>query len=553
MSLVLAAPPSPGPADSANTNTMRATGSFSNLPNDIICEILRILSGIGRKNIFIATIQNVYREYVISATHICQSWRKAALEYPILWNHIVIPLFCQDQVMQYISRSESMPLIIYVSDKARTLDALESVLYRICDWHLYLDPTLVEGLNLAHYLSKCGDLNTLRIVLNTYAQGRDQHAFPMNLLQTPIPKLQRLSVQDFSFTSDLIWLGNLTHLSLRSVYMPLEEFLNVMSSCSKLEYLRLGHSGSCPASPPSPMEPHIRVALPLLRDFILETDIFHEHFDIDIFHHLNLPSLINASIVWNHPGLRLFRAGNALFFNDIPRVERCDLLEISAGPQHLVVEGISLQNSNAFGTKRVKMTWRFPVFSSDRCGYSYFVEHIFKDLTVISDGIFPGVKTLKFSFSGLQTTVPKSDESKELLNSMSQVERLIFFARADGLTETYKDLHMNIIEAIGASDIFSVVESLRSSRLHCIQIIGFRFQVETQSLDCPIFDLLMKVLLRRKNLDYPLRQLHINKANGLTMEHVCQLRTVVDSVIWDKEFNIIPTKREIVTEQVSIA
>lgn len=243
------------------TNQQSIEVSLSNLPNDIICEILFILSASGGQK---------QEAWWIAATHICKRWRQTAMNTPLLWNHIAIPSFSRDRLLEYLDRSGSAPLVVYLRRgvRARNLQMIEGHLHRIHEWCIHSYPVPTPECDIVSYINNSSELKCLWL-----ANNPSNTTFPGALSYTLLSKLQRLflrSVDSPHFPAVLPSFENLTHLTIQESTISLKALFDMLSPCTNLEFLSLTGVSVPLHTTQMSLSGSERIRLPKLHNFWLE-------------------------------------------------------------------------------------------------------------------------------------------------------------------------------------------------------------------------------------------------------------------------------------------
>lgn len=176
--------------------------------------------------------------FPISASHVCQLWRRASLANPDLWTTIWIGNRWQEEyVALFIQRSHFCPLSLKYSSNLplESLPDGNTILLDIgcdCQWkEIHVHPSWD---NLPKLLSKSSDTLETLVLTSTW----DSKAYILDLaFATHLTHLSIIRVKTsiiLYYDSFKLPCSGLTHLNLNASVTP-HDILSILSECGNLE------------------------------------------------------------------------------------------------------------------------------------------------------------------------------------------------------------------------------------------------------------------------------------------------------------------------------
>ncbi|KDQ65020.1 hypothetical protein JAAARDRAFT_28683 [Jaapia argillacea MUCL 33604] len=179
----------------------------------------------------------------IAVSHVCQHWRKVALECPRLWSTII---FCFPRwVQRMLQRSQQAPLIIKAQSGICSSGIVRLVLEhieRVREIRLIFPPSSLQ--NILFFVSDSANLlETMELVAEPPTVGE---AIKI-IIPFEAPSLHSFEMTGYPIREDspIFKSGNLTHLSIKFLEDPLQQgvpmvdLLTILDSTPKLESLCL--------------------------------------------------------------------------------------------------------------------------------------------------------------------------------------------------------------------------------------------------------------------------------------------------------------------------
>ena len=189
----------------------------------------------------------------IVVTHVCKHWRETALAFPALWS--VIDSDSALTALAFLDRSAASRLSVFLRDaaygsryspsleRARFMQSVAQHSPRFVELHI--QPQFRYGAKILSALQyPVPELRALSIMLNL---GKDEPQELPVLFSGRMPKLERLTLANFTSWSGNSFGSNLTHLCLLDQHprarMDMLEFLDFLESCPHLKELVLIEAG----------------------------------------------------------------------------------------------------------------------------------------------------------------------------------------------------------------------------------------------------------------------------------------------------------------------
>ncbi|KAI0055179.1 hypothetical protein BV25DRAFT_1833353 [Artomyces pyxidatus] len=214
---------------------------FTLIPVEIVLHIFSFhalreeLSGIDDQPLSTCT--------VFSITQVCRRWRQIALDFPRLWNRVL--LYNTSVTTELLARSQSAPIVVHASSLLRTNglpSKLESLTLVLQDPRR-LQELVIRGIQGENYLNPLKTipaplLEVLHLFSYTSRHNGNGDNIPLSMANTPT--LRSLSLTSSAVDQD--WfrsLSNLTSLELRKHGLPLGVIMEVLSKSPHLTYFRI--------------------------------------------------------------------------------------------------------------------------------------------------------------------------------------------------------------------------------------------------------------------------------------------------------------------------
>ncbi|KAL0568694.1 hypothetical protein V5O48_013286 [Marasmius crinis-equi] len=235
-----------------------ATYQNSKLPYDTLIFIFAF----HVKNLLLASSKKIKPHEWLSFTHVCQSWRSAALHSRTLWTEpdLRFPTIAREM----LKRSQSLPITLdfSASERARreelALELLKEHLERTAYLSLSLSAPAMDRV-LRSAVTPASSLRTL--TLSVYGEEATRIVLPNDFLGGTSASLQRLAVHGFfiPWNSAFLILKDLTHFAVTCPIgstpdLSLSQLAQVLRRCPALELLSLSNCVSLTSEDTPPVE-----------------------------------------------------------------------------------------------------------------------------------------------------------------------------------------------------------------------------------------------------------------------------------------------------------
>jgi F-box-like len=200
---------------------------ISNLPFEVLTLIFRFI-----------VIQSRDSTAMLPITHVCQLWRRVALDCPALWTHVTGSNFS----LQIASRSKDVPIHILLT-RDREFDQRLSQLiiefvfanvHRIQEILFDVPVSLLKDL-----IQSLSEPALLLEVVEIICRDSVVKIDFSRLSRCQVPRMRQLSLDAVDITWDEWFVCNLTSLTLRSVPLDVAQLPVILKATPKLQILRI--------------------------------------------------------------------------------------------------------------------------------------------------------------------------------------------------------------------------------------------------------------------------------------------------------------------------